>query len=157
MNPQPQTKLIDGETYTAMLLDAESALDIFERVMRLIGPAAFEALAHLKDLPDDLTGEGDLAKLSAMAPVAKVLFSGGQRGELSALVKDLCKPVVVRAADGRESVLDKTFAVHFQGRTLASMKVALFSLQVNFADFFGGLGALLRRAAKANASTSPKE
>lgn len=158
MTPKTQqTKEIDGEAYTASLMDAETALAIFERVMRLVGPAAFEALAHAKDLPKDLSGDG-LEKLSVFAPVVRVLFGGASNGEVAGLVKDLCGCCSVAVAGGKDVHLSKTFAIHFQGRTMTAFKVALFAIQVNYADFFGGLGGLLASAAaKGSASTSPSK
>lgn len=156
MTPKTQqTKEIDGEAYTASLMDAETALAIFERVMRLVGPAAFEALAHAKDMPKDLA---DVEKLSVFAPVVRVLFGGAGNGEVASLVKDLCGCCSVAAAGGKDVHLSKTFAIHFQGRTLTAFRVALFAIQVNYADFFGGLGGLLASAAaKGSASTSPSK
>lgn len=152
-----QTKEIDGEAYTASLMDAETALEIFERVMKLVGPAAFEALAHAKDLPADLSG-GGLEKLSVLAPVVRVLLGGAGKGEVAGLVKDLCGCCTVAAAGGKDVHLSKVFAVHFQGRTLTTFKVALFALQVNYSDFFGGLGGLMAAAAaKGSESTSRTE
>lgn len=148
MKFEPQVKNIDGESYTFNLLSADEALDIFERVMKLVGPAAFEGIARLEKLPDlETLSQDDMAMLG---PIARVLFGSFARGEVSGLVKDLCKPVLVN-----DVPLARVFAAHFQGRIGTALRVALMSLQVNFSDFFGGLGGLLARAKAVPAKSNP--
>lgn len=146
---EPKTVMVDGHKYEIHPLPAEKALDVLEQLGRLFGPAALKGFASVDHLPK--SGKD----LEVLAPAAMMLATSAPPGTLMPLVKDLLSSTYALGAGENKGLVSGIFAVHFQGRTLSALKLAVESVKVNYADFFAALGGLPRhKAADSKASTT---
>lgn len=123
----PQSRLIDGVTYTLTPLPAWHALEVLQGLLKVAGPLIGGAAAG-----------GDAGAKSFGAAFQT------NPAEVAALLRRLLEPAQYAGARGPEPLLP-VFDVHFQGRLLSMFKLAAFAVEVNFGDFF----AELRRRAPA--------
>lgn len=123
-------KVIGGTEYTVRQLTATPAYTLLTKLTRIVGPA-FGALSA-----------GDSAS-SKISEAINVLASKLDETEVTVIVKQL-----VGCVDIDGTPLSKTFEAHFHGGNLSEMfKLLGFVLEVNYADFFGGLESVKIKAA----------
>lgn len=141
MQLQHQTT-IDGLEITSTLLDYDDAADISAELIQKMAPLV-EAFSSLG--PDDLTAEGlNAAALPAVSSVARNM----KPAEWAALMRRLFERTSAICTDeaGKKINVDLKSKegrnIAFRGNVLASYKVALFVIKINFADFIGALGPL---------------
>lgn len=146
-----EARSIGGHTFKISQLPAKRALEMFGRLGRALGPAAFEALAKgSKILGDDMEADIDLVAeiLPALAPSLATLFDRLPPGELTGIADVLLEPAL---CDGVP--LGPQFEEVFQGNILLLLKTVAFAVEVNYRDFFdAGKGLLGRRKEKAAAA-----
>lgn len=135
------TATIDGLEVISSLLDYDEAADISMELVQKLAP-----LVQLLMLDD---GELEGEKLSAAAlPMIASAAATMKPTEWAALMRRLFERTSVITTDdaGKKINVDLKARdgrnVAFRGRVLASYKVALFVIKINFADFIGALGPL---------------
>jgi hypothetical protein len=118
-------------------LPATQAQKLFVRLSKLVGPAIAE-----------LTGNGKAGIKTAAAN----LFDKLSENDVEEITKQMAK---MSEADGKP--LHLVFETHFKGRHADLWKWLLFSLEVQFQDFFDVLRDMFegQEAAAASDSTSP--
>lgn len=121
-----EEKEIDGHTYRVTVFDTETGLKLAAKLVALFSEGGASAL------------DGDLSK--GISAVVEQLQSG--RSDVVALVRELVRKVEI---DGHKQEGDYHFNFWFAGRFKTLAQVVKFSLEVNFADFFGVLGDWSKR------------
>lgn len=137
----PTKRTIDGIDFEVSPLPAFRALELFPRITGFFSGAAAELGSVQRD-----KGEA-IAK--AVAALAK-----SNPAELVALTKVLLEGCVV-TLDGKQAMLLPVFDVAMQGKLFTVMKLLAFAVEVNYRDFFDGLGGLLGGLKKALSSVLP--
>ncbi len=148
MGTRSEQRVIGDRTFEVSQLPARRALEMFGRLGRLLGPAAFEAIAK----GGNLDPEADVveAMLPAIAPAVQTLFGNLPAGELTSIAEALLAPAT---CDMKPIVpqMDELF----QGQILQLLQVVAFAVEVNYRDFFdAGRGLLARRPKGWSAETS---
>lgn len=135
---QSKSKEIDEHTYTVSPLGAFPAQRLLVRIGKIIAPLAggFKGLDQEMDL----------------GPAIGRLFEVATPDEIEFIIKELAKNSQV---DGK--LLSTVFDIHFRGKLLTMYKWAAFALEVNYSDFFGGLGGLANVVELAKASLSKRQ
>lgn len=133
---QAQTREIDGFTYEVTPLGAIKGSRVFTRLLKVLGP---------------VLGSKDISKM----------FDNFSEDDMDAL-REAFAPATMVMGQGQ---LDKIFDIHFVGRTMAMIGWLLFSIEVNFADFFAkgkidlsgalGTGATVSNSSSPPAATGP--
>ncbi len=150
-----ETRNIGGKTFKVSQLPARRALEMFSRLGRALGPAAFEAIAKggavltSKGEDDEVSPE---EMLPALAPALASLFDRLPEGELSAIADTLLEPAT---CDGQ--LIKSQFDDLFQGHILLLLQVLAFAIEVNYRDFFDagrGLFARPKKGAEASKDSS---
>lgn len=111
---------IDGLVYTSTKLAADDGLEIWPRVLGLIGPALTRAIAMGEDFEptaDMLTAIADRAQRDGLTPLARML-----------LVRVQCNAIRPTGAQGD---LLPHFGSHFAGEYVHLLKVCMFALSHN--------------------------
>ena len=140
---ETREKVIKDRRYMVTQLPALKALDVFEMLSSVAGPA-LAALA---------TG-GPEAKIEA---AAALLFSRLGGGKLRVLANELLASVEVIDGGKKRSMLTG-FDVEYAGRLWEVFEAMAFAVEVNFGDFYAGVRTLLASqtpAETASLSTSP--
>lgn len=159
MPKEPQTRLIDGFEYEVTQLGFTEGRRALVRLIRAIGPTLGKALQNVDN-------KLDFSKIKNLEDV-KVSVAGQIVEELSTCLTDehldyFCKVfgdntlVSVSPANRANKVpLDMQWQErHFQGNYTSFFKWLWFCLEVNFAGFTDGLGALSRNGSPAEGSPS---
>lgn len=132
-----QTRQIGARTYAVSQLPARRALEMFGRLGKALGPAAFEAVAR----GGQVDPESDAMELvGALAPALGTVFARLPPGELSAIADELLEPATCDGVPVKPQ-LD----LLFQGQILELLKVLAFAVEVNYADFFDAGRALFAK------------
>jgi hypothetical protein len=134
---QSQSKEIDEHNYLVRPLGAFPAQRLLVRIGKIVAPMAggFKGLDSEMDL----------------GPAISRFFEAATPDEVEGIIKELAKNTEV---DGK--ALSPVFDIHFRGKLLSMYKWAAFALEVNYSDFFGGLGGLASVVEMAKASLSKR-
>lgn len=157
---QTQEKVIklagEERTLTVTQLPAMRAVKLFTRLGRLVGPSV--ALI-LKGAPDK---DGHVqVEETKLGDAVRELFAHLTEAEIEHLITELLftteARIEIRAEDGTATTakVKDVFASEFAGELGAIAQAVAFGLQVNFGNFFAGLGALRERAEKLIQATGP--
>lgn len=142
---EAQERTIGGRLWTVSLLPATKGLDVYRRLVKLLGPALAAALGSLH-AASVLDGEIDMGRLgSAFGTLAERLGDP----DAASLVKELVTSNL--HCDGVE-VTPKTFDLLFQGDYTTLFQVAAFVIEANFALPFASWAAAIQERA-----TRPKK
>lgn len=127
-------KRIGDRTFRAEKLPARAALNLQLRLAKVLGPA-FARLAEIVKIEDE--AERDARTLEALGS----FLAATDADEVERLVVELSEKARVSVGTGGayEPVI---FDHHFSDDLLTAWQVAMFVVQVNFADFFGGVSRL---------------
>ncbi len=144
-----ETREVGGFTYHATQLPAMRAEKLWARLVRVFGPALAEVFAGVESL--------EQMNLVGVAPALRDLFTRLTEEERTHILREVLGSVEVEEG-GRRGPLWPVVDAHFTGRLKDLYAVAWFALEVNFSDFFDGLGeklgALLARVSSTGASTT---
>lgn len=131
-----QERDIDGLKVLVTMLDFDTANPLLWELMRKAAPI-------LGVISDD--GFADREVQEALVPMALQFFSNFPRSDWEYVRNTLYQNVVVqgRMADGTDARVElrdsKGRNAALSGRQITAMKVLLFSLEVNFRDFYDAL------------------
>jgi hypothetical protein len=145
-----ETRDIGGLTFAVSQLPARRALEMFGRLGKALGPAAFEAMARGASVDPD-SNALDLAV--SIAPALGSIFSRLPEGELTAITEALLEPATCNGV-----AIKPQLDLLFQGKILLLLKVLAFAVEVNYRDFFDAgreLSAKLRTEPAAESTDSP--
>lgn len=133
---EQRQKEIKGTTYVCTQMPSFRALDVFESLATIAGPALGAVLG----------GAGLETDTQA---VAVALFSRLGGGKLRALAKDLLESVEV-VTEGKKRPMLTGFDAEYGGRIFEVLQVMAFAAEVNFGDFFDGARGLFAPQALAS-------
>lgn len=139
---------IGGTTFTVQQHPARRAMRLLARLGKIAGPT-LGALAGLASKPGSLGG----AKIEALGGALGGLFDALTPDEADRLLEELLCFTSVEER-GRSAPLWPVFDVVLQGRPLDVLKLAKFSLEVNFGDFLDVLHDLSDKQLPASGLTS---
>lgn len=137
---------IDGFRYLVQQLPAGQGMKLLMDVGKVLGPA-LAALTGGESTSVESFLDRDLSKLR-LDVVAKALFDDMDSDFVLSIINRLGGSSWVFIADEgggtprKKQLTGPVFDVHFQGRLMAMLKWAKFSLEVQFGDFFGGITGL---------------
>jgi len=132
-----QKKTIDGREYYVTQLPPTQSLPLGIRLLKVVGPAG-------KDLKGiTLVENGTVSMEAGLAIIGSILSNLHEEKTLE-LLYDLLKTVRVKTDAGYKPIggQDISIDVEFNGRLGAMLKVAMFTVQVNYANFIPALGNL---------------
>lgn len=144
---EPQTKTIDGHEFQVSQLPGMRGLKVFTRLSKVLGAGLAGAFGAKTN------EERGVALLSLLQHV--------DEADVEYVTKELFSVALVKPPDSEKfGPVNPVFDRVFQGRIDLLFKALVFALQVNYGDFFKGLGAAAAGAAAAQAapstSSSPK-
>lgn len=149
-NSLTRSKTIRGELYTIRLLSTAEGEDPLVRLIELLGPAFIDALSSeqmlgliAKAAKEDRAVDGALLAEVAkpIAAAARGIIERLRRDDLSyfaGIFRDKTKVGSGRNAQALGDIYD----VHFAGKYGALREWLTWCIMENFADFFGGGGAI---------------
>jgi hypothetical protein len=148
MGTASQEKVIGEFAYTVQQLPATRSLKLLHR----LGKVAGMGLTQLAS-----SGFEEITKADAGPVIAAVaaILRDTEPDETVGIIKELLVSSYAVGRDGKVDLGTPAFDNHFQGHLGDLFQVVAFALEVNYADFFGGLFAKLgaaKRAAKAPSS-----
>ena len=150
------TRTIDGLQYSCTMMPAMRSLGVLRRLMAILGTTLARGLAGALGRIGDVDWSDWPAVMAAikrsgvrwpdlLESVANTLFANLEHSDVEAVVRDLMDGMMVNrlaeSGDGGRltpDVLDD----HFRGRVLHMIRVAQFSIEANYADFFDALNSL---------------
>jgi len=131
---EPETKVIDGCTYTVQMLPGTKAWKMGLRLAKMLGPSLGKAIDG---------AEGDLQKLmntqldsSFLSDAITMLAERIEEVEVELIVQQLAEVTLV---DGKP--LKTIFDLHFQGNPVGVVKWLAFAIKTNFGPFSQGLAS----------------
>jgi len=127
---EPATRSIGARSYTVAPLPAFKALDVFEMLSVVIGPA--------------ITALAAAGQSGEVQPVAEALFKQLGGGKLRNLANQLLEGVLVEEA-GKTAMMTVGFDIRYAGQLFEVFKVMAFVVEVNYRDFFDGVVALIEK------------
>lgn len=130
------TRTIDGIVFVVTQLPAIKALHVFHRLGKVVSPSLAKASAALQ--PGAALEKVNLADLGG---ALESFFSSCTPADLDYFVKEL---LYATTADG--APLLQVLDVKLQGKVLTLLKLLVFAVEVNYADFFGPVRGLVARA-----------
>ena len=142
---ETRSKRLGAYDVTVTQFSATRALTLAAKLGRLLGPA-IGAIAPLLAGGVDELGKRDVSDLS---PALAAAFAAMEDGAVDALVAEVLAgtSVIVADADGRSVKTDLTSRAMIDrafGADLGGLLAAVgFALEVNYRDFFVGLGGRL--------------
>lgn len=161
MGIQTRETEIRGVTFRVTQLPPMRSLKLLNKLGKAVGPALAKAGSAIGDTTDLLHAEIDFARLGeALAALFAELADDVQfevilRGLLSGAVvvglEGKVQPLFGGDGAGSTATFDAVFADH----PADAYKLAMFSLEVNYADFFGAIAALRDRVLAAVAAKAP--
>jgi hypothetical protein len=140
-----ESREIDGLTFQVQQLPGRRGSRLSARLMRMLLPAAAEAVGGGGKLP---TGLADL-DLSGLGKAAQTLFERLTVEEFESIREELMEGAMVTMENGNTVALKPVFDDVMAGRAFTTLKLMQFALEVNFKDFFGGVLAAAVAAGKA--------
>lgn len=145
MAREAQAKQIKEWTYTVHQLPPKKALDLLMDLAKMVGPAFGMIVSDVGNLKGVLDKDiGDI-KTAFLGEAVKVLFSGLDKATVMRSIETLAEvtSVTTEGGQGAGANLKTIFDAHFQGNLGALMQWLPFALQVQYDDFFGGLGNVI--------------
>lgn len=140
-------RLIGGRMYSVSTFPGFQALDVFEELAVLVGPA-FGAM-----LKSGVSGEADFEAAAVR------LFQGLGGGKVRALTRALLSGVTVELAPGKTPLMLDHFDLEYSGKLSEVFRVLAFAAEVQFADFFADAknlwGQFTAPSDKGSPSSSP--
>lgn len=137
-------KTIGLRTYSVAQLPTFKALDVFEQLSVLIGPAMTSLAASGMD--------------GRVEPAIEALFSKMGGGKLKSLAAQLLDGVLVEE-NGKSAPMLTGFDLRYAGQLFEVFRVMAFVVEVNYRDFFDGarevLAGFFRPQPADPASSSP--
>ena len=124
---EEREKVIDGTTYVVKQMDAERALRVQAKLIKVLGPG----IAELKG--------STLTKEKIKGKMATAILSLVERFD-DEVVVDLVISLFetnVFYKHTTDELLKVSFSMHFTGKISEMWKVAIFVLEVNFGDLLG--------------------
>lgn len=146
---QAEQRTIGDYTYTVRQMPATAAYTMLTRLIKLAGPS-------VKGM------EGTNGKVDAIAGILGAFAANLDEAEVKKIVDELIKYVEVDLPDGKGVMplggKAGVFETHFHGGRLSEMfKVLGAVLEVNYADFFGGMDDAKELLAGMLASVRPSK
>jgi hypothetical protein len=130
---EEETKVIDGHRYTVIPLPATRGLRLFNRAVRVLGPALGAIMGDDGEPGDALDRKIDFGRVAAA-------LSDVSDADLEHITSELASHTTVIPRGGTNGQkLAAVFDVHFAGDVIGMFKWAAFALEVNFGDFSGVL------------------
>lgn len=148
---------INGRRFKVTQLPGMKSLRMSARLARIFGPA----LARLATASQNPTALSEM-NVAALAPAVTDLFAALDEKEIESLTRELLASAAVLKDDQWVELFGAhpIFDLEMGGCALDTLKLVYFSIEVNYADFFGEFRGALAARAKAFASrgsnTSPK-
>ncbi len=128
---------IDSVRYTVHYLDPETAITIFAELEQLLLPA----LGQVAGVVLEDGAESDALVQGSIAAALRELAAAGDAARLKRIVAAMMR-VTTAAGVGVLGGNDALWRVHFQGKFFTMVKVTAFALEVQYRDFFGGIGSI---------------
>jgi len=157
MAREVKERVICGNLYRVTLLGAKAGRSMSVRLLKLLGPT----LASFVEGTVTVTAaDGGSALAIGAADAVRELAKHMNAEELAAISDELAKFTVVVIDAEHEPQLFAVFDDHFSGRYDAMFGWLSFSLEANFASFFGGsvnVGAMLAKMKAALESLSKSQ
>lgn len=161
---KPAEQRIDGATYRVMMLDPETAEDVFFDLLRLAGPTLAGMLGKME-------GNGIQAGLKSLADMqlnSDVIVGALREFSASfdkALYHDVCRrlaEVTLVSIDGKKwPPLSEVQGELFRGKLPTKWKWLAFAVKTNFAGFFSdisiGDGPAIEASGKAESQSSSQQ
>lgn len=129
---EPQTKTIDGFTFTCSQLPGMRSLKVFTRITKMLGKGAGKALGA--------AGKGQDVAGAAMLE----LLGNVDEGDVEYVARQLLEVAVVQSPEGSgcpSGNVAQNFDALFQGRIDLLFKALFFAMGVNYGSFLKGLVA----------------
>lgn len=139
---EPQTKTIDGFTFTCSQLPGMRSLKVFTRITKMLGKGASKALGAANGSGKDNAAAG--------AAVLELLGNVDE-ADVEYVARQLLEVCVVACPEGSglpSGNVAQNFDQLFQGRLDLLLKALIFAIQVNFGSFLKGLATSAAAAAK---------
>lgn len=143
---EPQTKTIDGFTFTCSQLPGMRSLKVFTRITKMLGKGAGKALGAAQ------AGGKDSA--AAGAAVLELLGNVDEN-DVEYVARQLLEVCVVSCPEGSgvpSGNAANNFDALFQGRLDLLLKTLFFAIQVNYGSFLKGLATSAAAAKPAPAA-----
>ncbi len=140
---QNNERTIDDIQFVVTQLPALKALHVFHRLGKVVSPSLAKASAALKP-----GGGIDRVNLADLSGALESFFQSCSTDDLDYFVKEL-----LYATTADNVPLKDTLNVKLQGKVFTLLKLLVFAVEVNYADFFGPLRGLVAQAQAATAST----
>jgi hypothetical protein len=141
-----EDKTIDDVHFLIGQLPAMRATLLFNRLVRLIGPAFGKAFAGVSVNPKGgnkiSLGDVDVGKFG---DALGLLFTAMPEAEFKSVLGELFSNTQVYVADQRVAPVMDAFDIVFAGKIATVYKLAAAAIGVNFQDFIGELGAIVRK------------
>lgn len=154
---QPEKVIVDNKEYIIYQIPPMYGIKILLRLVKIAGEPAAMAFALVAE-KDKLSKENlldidinpDLAGL-----IMQRLISGIDEDEITETIISLMKYVKVGS---EKKAVEVNLDVHFGGKMLSMFKVIGKVIEVNFADFLGGVNGIMetKKVAEAGGTTLEK-
>lgn len=134
MAREPQTREINGHTYTVQMLDGSDSWKLLLKLTKMLGPSLGK-----------LVGSGsinaimdmDIGKSGIVAEAIDAFVTNVSEKELGEVIEKFKKNTLV---DNKP--LAPVFELHFQGDAITIMKWLVFALQAQYEGFSDALGSV---------------
>jgi len=151
-----ETRHIDGVKYTCRQMPATKGVRVFKQLVSISGTTLARAIAaglskagggtvtSLTELLVALKKSG-VQWPELLETVSNTLLANLEHANVERILMDLMDGMEAKGGDGLSStrpVGGEFFDEYFSGKLLHMLKVARFSIEVNFRDFFDALGSL---------------
>lgn len=140
-----QTKRIGERDFTVTALSGWASLRTYRRLFAVLAPslgAGFENMGESLAKLEGGLGNMEAEKLlGAIGPILSTLFEKLTEAEMEALAKALLSNATVVEKGQTVRVLDG-FELLFQGQVAEILQLLVFSVEVNYGDFFALLAGL---------------
>lgn len=135
-----QTREIDGFKIELSPLPARPSLSVWYRLAKSVSPSMAQAVGVLQ------AGELLGLDIGDLAGSLTSFFANCSEQDLFFFVDTLLEPCLVNGAPFKS-----TMNLAFQGKIFSLLKLLVFAVEVNYADFLAPIKAALARAAVAQA------
>lgn len=123
------------------MLDPFVAADMTNDLARVLSPLFGTALGA-KDLASLMQTEADSSQIASVQGGLALFFKEFTKEKQREIMTQLSEVTTVKIGEATP-YLSSVFNVHFKGRLKAMYEWLVFALKVQFADLFGGLGAVI--------------
>ena len=160
MAREAQSKTVKEWTYTVHQLPPKKALDLLMDLAKMVGPAFGMIVSDVGNLKGVLDKDISDIKTAFLGEAVKALFGGLDKATVMRSIETLAEVTSVTVEGGQGGQgggnLKAIFDVHFQGNLGALMQWLPFALQVQYDDFFGGLGNVMKLVSPAQKGKQPQ-